>query len=213
MDMQTKLPSEENLKKIANLLTEKFRRETREAKFAPVKEVLSLLAKGSILVGGFVAPNIWKLAKDWQKKDFDQWKRFNPAYLRRTIRRLEKQKLVKATQDEDKIKIEITKDGKKKVLKYALEELELKKPKVWDGKWRVVIYDIPRKSKHLQNLIRETLHRLEFVPLQNSVYLTPFPCEEEIEFLRELYGLGKEIKFILAEKIENEKAYRKYFGV
>ena len=211
--METKKPSEESLKKIAILLSEKFKREAKEAKYASVKEVLSLLAKGSILIGGFIAPNIWKLAKNWDKKDFDEWKRFNPAYLRRTIRRLEKQKLVRIVQKENKINVEITKNGKKKVLKYALDELELKKPDVWDGKWRVVIYDIPRKSKHLQNLIRETLKRLEFVPLQNSVYLTPYPCEEEIEFLRQLYGIGKEVKLLLVEKLENEKAYRKYFAI
>jgi len=211
--MKTKNPSEESLKEIARLLSEKFKREAREAKYASVKEVLSLLAKGSILIGGFIAPNIWKLAKNWDKKDFDEWKRFNPAYLRRTIRRLEKQKLVRIVQKENKINVEITKNGKKKVLKYALNELELKKPNVWDGKWRVIIYDIPKKSKHLQNLIRETLQRLEFIPLQNSVYLSPFPCEKEIEFLREFYGLGKEIKLLLVEKLENEKAYRKYFAV
>jgi len=211
--MKTKNPSEESLKEIARLLSEKFKREAREAKYASVKEVLSLLAKGSILIGGFIAPNIWKLAKNWDKKDFDEWKKFNPAYLRRTIRRLEKQKLVRIVQKENKINVEITKNGKKKVLKYALNELELKKPNVWDGKWRVIIYDIPKKSKHLQNLIRETLQRLEFIPLQNSVYLSPFPCEKEIEFLREFYGLGKEIKLLLVEKLENEKAYRKYFAV
>ncbi|TSC54312.1 MAG: phenylacetic acid degradation operon negative regulatory protein, partial [Microgenomates group bacterium LiPW_16] len=101
--------------------------------------------------------------------------------------------------------------GKRRILKYAISELKIKRPKKWDQKWRVVVYDISNSQKQLQVLIRETLKNLGFFPMQESVYINPFPCFDEIEFLREYYGLGSQIQYLLVEKIENDEVYKTYF--
>lgn len=92
-----------------------------------------------------------------------------------------------------------------------MQEMKLNQSKKWDNKWRVVIYDISKKKKNSQEAFRRMLKQLQILKLQNSVYLTPFPCEDEINYLREYYNIGKEVILLTVDHIEDEEAYKKYF--
>lgn len=215
MRNQPKL-TEKQIVKLSAFLVQKLEEKKRQKRYAQVKLVLSLLGKGALLSMGFIAPKTSRLTKDLFKdeKGWNVWKQYNTTYLRQTIRRLEKQKLVEVFEDENgRQAVKLTKNGKQKILKYAIEELEIIKPKVWDRKWRLVIYDIPSKKKRLQNIVRGILKRLGFLQLQQSVYLIPFPCFDEMEFLREYYGLGENIKILTATNLEEDAVYRTYFGI
>lgn len=50
----------------------------------------------------------------------------------------------------------------------------------WDGRWRVVIFDIPEENKVVREEVREKLKELGFGMLQKSVWLTPFKLEEDL---------------------------------
>ncbi len=91
-------------------------------------------------------------------------------------------------------------------------EMELKEKK-WDGKWRIIIYDIFSKKRWERELFRRTLKRLKFLQLQKSVYLTPFECRNEIEYLRQVCNVDKEVLILTVSSLENEKAYKEYFGL
>lgn len=204
------------LKQIADLLYQKFRRERREKTYAQIKEILTLLLKGGYLLSCFVAPGMLRIAPDVLKEEqpeWEEWKKFNKTYLTRSLKRLEKQKLITIRKDEEKAIIRITKLGEQKVLKYALDNFEIKKPKIWDGKWRLIIYDIPRKKEYFQSLFRKTIKKLGLYKLQHSVYLTPYPCEKEIKFLKAYFGLKNEVIYMVIEKLENDEAYRKHFNL
>ena len=214
MKTQPKL-TKKQIEKLSSYLVEKFEKEKRQRRYAQVELVLSILGKGVFLPTMFIAPGIARLSGKLFKgeKGWDDWKKYNLNYLRQTISRLEKQKLVKLSEEAGKQVVKLTKDGKLKILKYAIKELKTERPKTWDRKWRLVIYDIPTKKKQLQNIVRGTLKRLGFLKIQESVYLIPFPCFDEIKFLREYYGLGDNIKILIVTKLEREVSYRTYFGV
>lgn len=93
-----------------------------------------------------------------------------------------------------------------------MTELSLKAQK-WDGKWRLVIYDISKFKKGQQEKFRRTLKSVNFLQLQKSVYLTPYPCEEQISYLREYFDIGSDVIYVRADIIENEEFYRQYFGI
>lgn len=204
---------ESQLTKIALLLTEKFARERREQKWAKARDILVLLAKGALLTTALIAPKTALATHHLfeEEKDWDAWKRFNPSYLRYALKRLEKQKTVEIIEERNMQVVKLTTKGKKKIVKYAISELEIKKPKTWDRKWRVVVYDISNSQKQLQVFIRETLKNLGFFAMQESVYIYPYPCFDEIEFLREYYGLGSQIQYLLVTQIENDELYKTYF--
>ena len=214
--IEEKLPlSEKHLREISTLLYNKYQKEERKKKYAPVKEVLALLAKMGFLAMTLVAPNTIILAKELfpEKKEWENWKRYNPSYLKSTLVRLERQKEVEIIEEDDQQIVKLTTRGKVKLLKYALKELEIKKPKKWDGKWRLVIYDIPRKYKASQEFFRVMLKQLSFYPFQKSVYLIPYPCENEIEYLRQILGIDRYVRILVVEKIEYDEAFRTYFGL
>jgi len=176
-----------------------------------VKDVLKLLAAGVILTTVVLFPGIAALGpliKEIQdNRERKEWDKFNLWRLRQVIKRLESQKVVEIT---DEI-IKITDKGRRKVLKFNLEKMELKKRT--DGKWRLIIYDVANLKKSQSEFFRETLKRLNFLRLQKSVYITPFICDDEIEYLRQLFDIGKEVLILKVAWIENEQVYKRYFGI
>ncbi len=142
-----------------------------------------------------------------RRKDEKEWERYNASRLKILIKSLHEQKVIEIVDGG----IKVTEKGKQRVLKYKLEDLELKR--VRDGKWRVIVYDVANLKRYQRDLFRETLNRLKLFKLQESVYLTPFVCDQEIEFLRQTFDIGKEVMILKVKEIENEEAYKKYFGL
>jgi len=90
--------------------------------------------------------------------------------------------------------------------------LEIKKPKKWDGMWRLVIFDIPQLRNAQRNAFRGKLIELGFVPLQKSIWICPYQCGDEMALLRDFFELSeKEIRLITAKNIENDSYFRKIF--
>lgn len=208
-------PSDAYITKICNILTEQSEKEKCESKYAGVKQVLTLLGKGAVLTAALLTPKsatiLLPLVKE--SSDWDVWKQFNPSYLQRTLKRLERQKEVEVAEENGQQIIRLTRNGKRKILKYSLDSVTIGKPKRWDGKWRLVLYDIPSGSRKISELIRETLKRLGFYQIQESVYILPYPCFNQIEFLRQYYGLGNKVQYMIVEDIENDSAFKTYFGL
>ncbi len=133
---------------------------------------------------------------------------------RQMLRQLEKQKYVKITQRPDgKTMVTIATHGLSRALTYELDTMKLIAPKKWDGKWRVVIFDILEEYKHLRDLFRMRIKQLGLYQLQESVYLSPTPCFDEVEFLRELYGVAVTVRYLLVDKIEDDKFIKERFGL
>ena len=109
--------------------------------------------------------------------------------------------------------VKITDAGRRRILKYSLNKLEIKKPKHWDGKWRLVSYDIPKDKYSRRDTFRAYLETWGFYPLQESVFLHAYPCEKEVGFLREYFGVGGEVRIFTVEEIEDDEPFREFFGV
>lgn len=180
-----------------------------------IKKVLLLLAKGSALIVAVSAPRALPAFKNIvkNKSNWSNWKEFNLTYLRKTIKKLEQQKLVTIDYRGDEAIIGITENGKRKVFKYGLDDMSINKPGKWDGKWRLVVYDVIHGKRSVRDEFRKFLQKFGFYQLQESVYLHAFPCEKEIEFLKYYLGIGGEVRTIITQKIENDQAFREFFGI
>lgn len=107
--------------------------------------------------------------------------------------------------------ISLTKKGKEKAGKYIIDDLEIEKPKKWDKKWRIVIFDIPNETKAKREAFRGKLKELGFYKLQQSAWICPYKCEKEIKLLKDFFGLtSKELKLITGG-IEEDKDLKKIF--
>lgn len=215
--------SDEAVAKLAKQLIEVLRKEERKdlidktkkaLAYPGVKEVLALLGMGSFLILSAVVPSVPMMAKAIldEKSDKD-WKKYNQSYLRRTLKRLKKQKMIDFDIEGEKIVVKLSNRGRKKILKHSLQEMEIKRPRIWDRNWRLIIYDIPIKKKAASDDLNRMLKNLGMYRLQKSVFLCPFPCEEEVEFLREFLGISEYVWLLTVSHFENDKVFRDYFGI
>ena len=49
----------------------------------------------------------------------------------------------------------------------------------WDGRWRLVVFDVPEGRRGLRDKLRAQLRRRGFGYLQHSVWITPDPVSED----------------------------------
>lgn len=105
----------------------------------------------------------------------------------------------------------LTQIGEKMLRKFELTDYKIKKPKKWDKKWRIIIFDIPEKKRKIRNQIVALLKQIGFVLLQDSVWVYPYDCEDIIGLLKTDFGIGKFLLYIIADEIENDKHLRQEF--
>lgn len=105
----------------------------------------------------------------------------------------------------------LTQKGEKCAALMGEGKLVPKKPKRWDRKWRILIFDISNRSKRDQ--VRKTLRTLGLCRLQNSVWVYPYDCEDLITLLKADFRIGKDLLYIVADAVEHDKALRYHFGL
>lgn len=141
-----------------------------------------------------------------------EWKEIERQSLKRAIKNLYASKLIGEKQNPDgTITMMLTGEGKKKALTYDLEKMEIKKPKQWDGKWRVVLFDVPNNRKKLRDILRFHLKNLGFYEFQESVFIHPYDCEDEMDYLIEFYNLRRFVRFLIADSVDNELHLKTHF--
>lgn len=166
---------------------------------------LAIMATGGIIALGVTAPNalfeINKLIKSKRKKKAEKyreiWHRF---YL------LKKRGDLEFVKEEGGYMIyRFSENGKEKVRKFIINELELNTPKEWDKKWRLIIFDIPEKRKKERSAFRKKLQDMGFYQCQKSAWIHPFHCLEEVEFLKEVFNIKSFVKIFLVDEMTDGK--------
>ena len=102
--------------------------------------------------------------------------------LWRQVTKLEKQQLVERDPGapDDRL-YRLTAEGRLHALGGRDPEERWARP--WDGKWRLVIFDVPVGRDSQRDRLRRYLREKGFGYLQNSVWITPDPLEAEREIL------------------------------
>lgn len=127
--------------------------------------------------------------------------------------KLRKQKLIEIKKDGNAHKIFLTENGREIFLRFNYEELEIKNPKLWDRNFRIIIFDIPEKKRAARDSLREKIKELGCVKFNDSVWVYPYPCQKEIDFIANYWGIGKYVQFILAKDITNRDLLEKSFNL
>ena len=173
-----------------------------------VKDVLLVLGLGALVVGSVIAPGLPKIIfylKKQNKSTQRKLENFNHRLFNQELKRLEKIGDVIFAEENGKVIASLTKKGETRINKYDFDDMKISKPAKWDGKWRMVIFDISEDKKVARELLRKKLKELGFYKLQKSVYIHPYPCREEITVLRENYNLDKkQVLYLLVDTFEGK---------
>jgi len=174
-----------------------------------VQRKIILLLLGGVALGLSRSPQQhWRVLKMMRR----EWRAINDAAFSVAIRALYQARLVEEKINPDgSIRLVLSEAGEKKALSFQLHEMKIKKPKVWDRRWRLVIFDIPEKHKKVRDALRFHLKRLCFLELQKSVFVHPYPCSEEVEFLVEFFEMRSYVRQLIVHWIDNEQHLRLKF--
>ena len=97
---------------------------------------------------------------------------------------------------------------------HRLETRErLLRPRRWDGRWRVLIFDIPEKRRRLREHVRNSLRAVGFVRLQDSVWAFPHDCEDFVALLKADFKIGKDMIYMIVDEMESDGKLKQQFGL
>ena len=112
-------------------------------------------------------------------------------------------------------RIELTEKGRRRGLDIRVKRALLqpvKRPRVWDKFWRIIIFDIAAEERTKRNAFRGLIRRLGAVMLQKSVWIYPFDCSEQIDLLKSFFALtDNELRIVVAKSIGEDASFQKHF--
>ncbi len=121
---------------------------------------------------------------------------------------LEKRGIIKIFKDKNGKHIQLTPKGRIEVF---LEKAKIVEHGSWDGKFRMAVFDIPEDARSERNKLRKLLKINGYKKLQQSVFINPYPLNEEgIKYLQET-GLIKYIRIFRIDKADDEESLLKMF--
>lgn len=143
----------------------------------------------------------------------NEWEKINEQSLKRAIKNLYQSKLLEERENENgSTSLILSEEGRKRVLTYNLDNIAIQKPDKWDGKWRVVLFDIPNSKKKEREVLRSSLRNLGFLAYQKSVFILPYECKNEIDFVIEFYNLRRHVRFMEVSSFDDDLAFKNHFG-
>jgi len=177
----------------------------REVKRSQIKQAILISLKlGGMLAVAAVAPNALQMFRPYGRTT--KQKRYR---ARSKFNELVSQGYIQITADR---KARLTEKGEKILELLEMQDPSLKKrPKRWDRKWRVLIFDIPERRRTVRNRIRHVLIEMGFVRLQDSVWVYPYDCEAVITLLKTDLKLRNSLLYMIVDGIENDKHLKEHF--
>ncbi len=143
-----------------------------------------------------------------------EWNAINRRALNQAIQNLYKSKLVSTKSDKNgTLTLILSKEGKEVALRYDLDNMVIKMPAYWDKKWRVVMFDVPENLKRVRDTLRMHFKGMGFYEFQKSVFVHPYPCASEVEYIVEFYNARRYIRFITATEIDNAPELMRHYSL
>jgi DNA-binding transcriptional regulator PaaX len=129
---------------------------------------------------------------------------FTSKQLSMAVCDLKKQKLIQEAKGyNNSISVSLTERGALRAINFSFRRLNDKKEK-WDGKWRMVAFDIPESHRKGRNALNYRLKMGGFYEMQESIFLYPYDCKKEIDAFVKLFKIEKYVRFGLLDFIDGQ---------
>ena len=200
--------------KTENIPVEKLRKfieqDTVSANMTEVTLTILLisLASGMAMLAPIMG-NAIKLFKYYGKD-----KNYSRGKINNAMSYLKAHKMIEHVADKGGIQtIRITKNGFSRLRKFSLDIVKIKNQPKWDGKWRIVMFDIPVRFSKARHAFRFKLKDLGFIQFQKSAWIYPHPCFDDIVFIADYFKVWKYVEIIETSSMSDDRKLKKYFRV
>jgi CRISPR-associated endonuclease Cas2 len=177
------------------------------------REILLMIAAGVAIPAALLMPNIPLALRPLVKLLSGECHTRQTQSFINSMSYLKRKRLVTFVEKDGQQILTLSEGGKKRVLQFNLDQIEIARPRKWDWNWRIVIFDIPEKRKRGREALRRKLRQLGFYQLQKSCFNYPFDCRSEIDFISEIYEVSPNVNFIVAREVEGAKELQKRFNL
>lgn len=110
-----------------------------------------------------------------------------------TVSRMVTSDLIEKVIEGGEPKLRLSSGGRNHLVRdFPLTQLQKRR---WDKRWRIVLFDIPETERRRRDSFREKLKELGFGMIQKSVWISPYPFEDDIRDFLEDKGLD-ELAFV-----------------
>jgi len=179
---------------------------SRRKKRADIQRIiLATISKASVMTVELLAPGVMEVMEDLGLMP----KKRQPDIIKRSQSRMIERGLLLW----DNRRLRLTPKGERRLRLIEARDFQFKKPKKWDGRWRVLIFDIPETRKNLRERMRATLRAVGFVRLQDSVWIFPYPCEDLVTLLKADFKIGRDMLYMIVDTLELDAPIRAKFGL
>ena len=189
--------------------------EGEKARKQKIRRVGHVQEKVLLLLWGGLALGLTRSPKQYFRvlgEIKNEWKAINRKALNQAIERLYMSKLVTVKDNRNgTLTLILSDEGKEVALTYNLDRIAIQKPAHWDGKWRVVMFDVPENLKKVRDTLRLHFKNMGFYEFQKSVFVHPYPCKDEIEFIIEHYDIRRFLRFMVATDIDTAIELKRHF--
>jgi CRISPR-associated endonuclease Cas2 len=141
----------------------------------------------------------------WERMNLDE--SVTSRNLRTTVDRLKRSGRLERVERGDRVVYQLSDGARTQIRRYTFSK------KRWDGKWRLVAFDIPEQRRRARDVLRERLYEFGFRQFQESVWIAPFDVLEEIRELRQEYQVSRYVKLLTVEVIEDHDRLMRRFGL
>ena len=163
-----------------------------------VKGILLGLAAGGFVAVSLALPNFPQVLKFFSNDSKERYK------IKRAIFSLKNKRLVKTYLKDGQEFMEITENGRKKVLFYRLDEIKIKRNKKWDGFWRVAAFDIPERHRKARMALSRKMKEMGLLSLQKSLFISPFDFLDELDFIGDVFNVRKYIVYFTIKNFSDK---------
>ncbi len=172
--------------------------------------LLAAVAIGGVVLVAATIPNAAQLLR--YMPGYKKGARFN--YQAKTaLGRLAARGLVTFEERNGRRYARVTEAGEQILALESAREARSRKPRRWDGRWRVVLFDIPERRRGIRNRLRLFMSEYGLVRLQDSVWIYHYDCEDLIALAKANFRVGIDVLYMIVERLERDKHLREHFGL
>ena len=124
--------------------------------------------------------------------------------LTRSLKGLEEAGFVETHHSGQQPYSRLTREGKRKAHSLTLENDTAVLDPNWDGKWRIILLDLPEDRKAERDGLRYLLKKAGFILLKNSVWISPYPFEHLFMNIKKDLSLTTEIMIFVTDTLDPE---------
>lgn len=172
--------------------------------------VLLAVIGGAVVAAALMAPNALQAFRPFirsRRRPNEERERIRVA-----LRRLKERRLVRVDWKGEEAFLRVTERGKQYVKRLEFDTLALEKPERWDGRWRLVAFDIPERFAAARRALRGKLTALGFLRMQKSLFVYPYPCRDETDFIADFFHVRPYVQYLEASGLDHrEGAIRLHF--